>query len=709
MLEEESDEGTDDLGSDEEDEEAAPGVKAYQALMQSLDAGGAEEEDGERKRKRRKIEKERTVVAERPSEDGVETEESESDASLESDAGVEVEADKEDGSSDDDDIGEASKNGYGHGEAIGDEDDDQEDASDPYESHFASTDEKEMDNCIQSIKANEWRTEKQAVPKVGSFTLYAPKSSTGSTIRQPTIKTSDDLGLKKRVADNARKHLPSFDDTQQSIAPYVFNYTDVLYTARTPNNAESLRSLACLHALNHVLKGRDKVIKNNARLAHAEHPETLDLRDQGFTRPKVLILTETRQHVFYYGTCLANLFAPEQQENKQRFHDAFASPIDDTRDMPDDYRELFDGNNDNSFLTAMKFTRKTLKFFSPFYTSDIILASPLGLRRLLENPDKKKRDHDFLSSLDLLILDQTDAMQMQTWTNLTTLLPHLNLQPTTTHDADFTRVRPYHLDDLSAHYRQTLIFTAYLTPEILNLFHTTCLNHAGKLKLTPDHPGTITSPPLPETLTPIKQTFTRFPSPTPQTDPDARFKYFISTVLPSLLRSTTSTSGNSAATGILLFIPSPPDLPRLRNALARTPISFTTISEYTTPPSRARARALFADGRASVLLYTQRAHHFFRLRLKGVKRVIFYGVPAHGGMWTDVVGGMLARSLEDGLGAATGTGGMGNGEGGVKCLFSSWDGLALERVVGTSRVRGMLGARGGSRSGKGGGETFEFY
>ncbi|KAI7525804.1 DUF1253-domain-containing protein, partial [Hortaea werneckii] len=481
----------DGMSDSEEDEEVAPGVKAYNALLQSFKQPDGDE-DEERRRKRRKVEKEVPIIEQRVPEDGS-VGSDEDTGSAEEDAGIEVDEeasgdeDEEDDVPQDDEIDASAITRAGEGN-----DEDEEDASDPYEAHFANIDENDLSQRLNSIQGGEWRTEKQPLPKVGSFTLYSPQSCQESIIRKPNLKASSDLVLKKRVADNAARLLPQFDETQRSIAPYLFNYTDLLYPSRTPANASSLRSAACVHALNHVLKGRDKVLKNSARLASTQNPEMLDLRDQGFTRPKVLILTETRQHAYHYGSRIADFFAPEQVENKQRFHDSFTAPIgdDDNSTLPEDYRELFDGNNDNSFLTAIKFTRKTMKYFSAFYTSDIILASPLGLRRIIENEDKKKQDWDFLSSIEILILDQVDAMQMQSAENIEVVTRHLNLQPRSAHGTDFNRVRPFYLDNHARHFRQTILFTAYLTPETNRLFNTSMQNLAsGKAKLTPTYPG----------------------------------------------------------------------------------------------------------------------------------------------------------------------------------------------------------------------------
>ncbi|KAK1062696.1 rRNA-binding ribosome biosynthesis protein utp25 [Friedmanniomyces endolithicus] len=661
--------------SDDEGLEVVPTVKAYSALLQGFQQGG--DEDGSR-RKRRKIEVE-TPVLEDEQGDAVE--------GLEADlvvANDDEPSDAEDGSDDE------AQNTDGIAETTVDNDDDDEEASDPYESHFASIDDNDLSERLQNVQANDWRMEKQSLYGTDSITVSAPASSDESIIRKPIADGPLQLPLKKRLTGSAAKTLSALNGLQRAVVPYILNYSDLLLANRTVENAAGLRSAACLHAINHVLKGRDRVLKNTARLAHSDEPETLDLRDQGFTRPKVLILVETRQMAHSYGKSIIGLFQPEQVENRQRFDESFSAPVDDRDTMPEAYREIFGGNNDNNFLLAMKFTRKTLKFFSAFYASDIILASPLGLRRIIENEDKKKQDHDFLSSIEVVIADQADAMQMQSWENVDIVFRHLNLQPRETHGADFNRVRTWYLDGNAKYLRHTIVFSAYATPEINRLFNTGMLNVAGKAKLLPSYPGSITAPSMASLG--VKQTFSRFDSPSPATDPDARFKYFTAALLPSLLRLPKPADN---AQGILVFIPSYFDFIRVRNFFATSTltqnISFGTIHDYTSVPDQRRARSHFLSGRHAVLLYTQRAHHFFRLRLRGVKRVAFYGVPDNAAFYEELVGGCLGTSLREGRLAPE--------EAGVRVLFSRWEALGLERVVGSQRVKGMLGGKG---------DTFDF-
>nr|POE75770.1 u3 small nucleolar rna-associated protein 25 [Quercus suber] len=562
-------------------------------------------------------------------------------------------------------------------------DDNDEDPSDPFEVQIGQTDGKECSQRLKAFQAKDRRVESQLIGGIGSFSVIVPDLRTNNVGLREPMRSISIWPLKEKLTKTAETSFASLSELQKALAPYITNYVDLLCGNRTPENAPDFRNLACLHALNHVLKGRDRVLKNNARLARAGESADLDIRDQGFTRPKVLILLETRQMAAQYASTIASLFDPEQQENKQRFKDSFTAPLDDRDHMPRDYLELFSGNNDNNFLTGLKFTRKTLKYFAAFYSSDIILASPLGLKRIIEHDDFKKRDHDFLSSIEVCIVDQADAMQMQNWSHVELVFSHLNLQVQDAHGCDFNRVRSFYLDGHANHVRQTLVSSAYITPEMNRLFNHSLQNVAGKVRLTASCNGDIITS---TAGLGIKQTFSRFLAQSPAVDPDARFKYFTTAILPSLLRLPKPADN---CQGILVYIPSYFDFLRVRNFFATSTltenISFGAIHDYTETSDQRRARSHFSTGRHSILLYTQRAHHFFRLKIRGVKRVVMYGVPDNGIFYRELVEGYVGTSLNEGK--------VSPEESGIRVMFSKFEGLKLERIVGSDRVKSMLGVR----------------
>uniref|UniRef100_A0A453MDN4 UTP25 NTP hydrolase-like domain-containing protein n=1 Tax=Aegilops tauschii subsp. strangulata TaxID=200361 RepID=A0A453MDN4_AEGTS len=75
---------------------------------------------------------------------------------------------------------------------------------------------------------------------------------------------------------------------------------------------------------------------------------------------------------------------------------------------PTDFNLLFAGDVEDHFLFGIKFTKKSVKLYSNFYASDIIVASPLALKLKIDGGEvtkkkgrPKENDSDFLSSIEV--------------------------------------------------------------------------------------------------------------------------------------------------------------------------------------------------------------------------------------------------------------------------------------------------------------------
>ena len=585
----------------------------------------------------------------------------------------------------------------------------------PYDWHFESENESQLQAVIESVRAKRVSQKKSEVMEGvrREMLSWAPE------ILAPKIHPLD--GIKQRLIQSSVRDTITSSALASDLSEAMLKYEDICLAYRTVSNSKFLRDVSVLHALNHVYLTRDRVIKNNEKIAQAGEDDTREYRDQGFTRPKVLVILPTRQSCVQWMEAVFQISNVEQQENKARFYEQYYADDEPAwESKPEDFRELFAGNSDDNFRVGLKFNRKNVKIFSSFYNSDIILASALGLTQVLEGTTKSDKktapDADFLSSIEIVIIDNATAVQMQNWHHVEFIFSKLSSTPNDLHGADIERVRPWFLDANAKYLRQTIILSSFITPEVNSLITNHTFNTAGRVKYTPTYTGTMLD--LPPSILPgaLTQSFQRFHSPSPLTDPDLRFNHFTAVVLPTVL-ATDNTNTKSSPTGTLIFVPSYTSFLRLRNYLttslstAAISLTFAALSEYTPTPELARARSHFLSGRHSTLLYTERLHHFRRLNLKGVKQVIFYGLPENPLFYSEILGWLAATeefertkradATRAGETARKSNGATGKGK--VRALFSKWDVLKLERIVGTERVGRLVAG-----DGRADGDVFEF-
>ncbi|KAK8916615.1 hypothetical protein KSP39_PZI023346 [Platanthera zijinensis] len=269
-------------------------------------------------------------------------------------------------------------------------------------------------------------------------------------------------------------------------------YRDIMYCDKKPfylkgkGDDSSVMDAYIMHALNHIHRIRDLVLRNDAELKKNESRREELLHsdiylDHGFTRPKVMFLLPYASIAFRVVKRLVQLSPLSHKGNVayvDRFYEEFGTgdfegedEIDGSleiqnRRKPIDFQNLFGGNNNDDFMMGIKFTKKCIKLYSNFYSSDIIVASPLGLiAKIVEVEAEKEKDVDYLSSIEVMIIDHADVIDMQNLSHVNTVIEHLNCIPSKQHGTDMMRIKKWYLEGHAPFYRQTIFLGSYLTPE----------------------------------------------------------------------------------------------------------------------------------------------------------------------------------------------------------------------------------------------------
>ena len=272
----------------------------------------------------------------------------------------------------------------------------------------------------------------------------------------PDPKVKSQFHLKQKLYQEAEE-LSGFE---KELLGVVGQYKDFLFTNRSQQNADQIRKVYTIHALNHILKTQTKILNNNAK-HEARGDGDEKLRDQGFARPKVVIVVPFKESCRCIVELLIKIFSSENQKgcvaNRKRFNEDYVKVETSRKDKPDDYYDTFQGDTDDSFKLGIAVTKKTLKLYTDFYSSDIIITSPLGLRLVTGVEGQGgKTDTDFLSSIEMMIVDQAEVLLMQNWDHVSTIMEQLHQQPRESHGVDYGRIRLWCLDGNSKFYRQTV-------------------------------------------------------------------------------------------------------------------------------------------------------------------------------------------------------------------------------------------------------------
>mgnify|MGYP000418406561 CR=1 FL=1 len=572
--------------------------------------------------------------------------------------------------------------------------------------------------------------------------------------------------------DEENKNPSCFKNRAQAeLYHLVSTYADISHTRRIPdvshlsqkknkedstlrwrNQKDDELDAILIHAMTHIHRTRNRVSKNNEKLAKkvkAGREISIDdtPRDQGFARPTVLFLSPMRnvcgRAIMRFLKLCPNAHGRADAVNKlERLENDFlagyssdeTSSDEDASDEEDDeelkrrkkkmqkkinkvtkkkkkykthvpleYKELFRGNQDDHFRLGVKITKAAVRPFVDFFGADIVFASPLGIVTAM-NDDISAAD--FLSAIELVIVDRCDVVAMQNWEHLETVLEKCNQLPKDAKDVDVNRCHEFHLNGAAASARQTIFLSQFETAEINATFNgALCANVEGKFRLratkekgvlglvaSPDDPRNLRkneSATLPNLISRQEFELVRVSKKNIQDADDIRFRHFAKVVLPRIRENPDQ--------GQLIFCATYFEFVRVRNLLVDREVSFAINSEYTDIAEAARARTLFADGRKRCLLLSERAYFYQRRNIRGVNSVFFYSLPENPQFYAEVCSFMKnpspTRNHQSNTKNQFRGGGRGAGVSGNKtahALFTRLDALKIERVCGTKRGKKMI-------------------
>ena len=363
------------------------------------------------------------------------------------------------------------------------------------------------------------------------------------------------------------------------------------------------------------------------------------LRDQGYTRPRILILCPFRSIAFKIVKQLKEIYGNnttfssyDKFINEYSYIDIqndFDNDLENENEskkqkkpqkQSEDYESIFTKQNvDDDFKLGIQINPGQgkglnsvekgcyIRLYSDFLLSDIIIASPLGLRLIIEKNETSKSDEnikndiksklksnsDFLSSLEIVLLHQCDILSQQNFEHVEYILSYCNQLPkqltsmnnsnnknnatknntiNTINNFDITRIREYYLtNNLSKLFRQLIITSYYNESYIQSLLTNNNYNINGLIKIKNywNNNGILNS-----VCSNIKQIFQKVPINENNTIMDMdniHYQYFVNNILKSII--------NLEQSYTLIITPSYFDFIKVRNELIKLDVSYFVLND----------------------------------------------------------------------------------------------------------------------------------
>jgi U3 small nucleolar RNA-associated protein 25 len=442
------------------------------------------------------------------------------------------------------------------------------------------------------------------------------------------------------------RHLQSKTDflSQDRLAPVILDYRDFVTAT---DSIERFRRLAAVHVVNHIYN--DLTVRKL----------TPGRRDGTFTPTTVLVICPHRLQAFQFISEILNVlpdsfddvaFEVEHGDRLNAEYSVEEVPKFLRRSKPKDWLAVFGGNADPDFKMGIRFFDNKVSLFQQMTKSQLVIASPLGL--FLHDDST-----DFMTSVEILVLDCLDALIMQPWDRLTALIARLNGFPKTVGETNWERIRIYCADKNHVQMRQNIGYGSVLTPEIHSLF-SSCPNLRGGLMIRPLlYPAAS----LPGSDTTFKKLMVK----SVQAIGDTIGLFFEDRLLPQI-KQWRSAPAEEAKRTVIYFVSSLRFV-QARKVLEDNNVTFLEMGDDANEHDGKRMRRGYRDDPKAVLLITERFYFHYRLPLTDVGRALFMQPPT----FPHFIGELAGTAQ-------------------VTVYFTEFDGMAVERIVGSHPLPRVL-------------------